>query len=891
MISDSLTVLKDGGFLMNKSYRQQLNLASGSYCFYNIDAYLKDHGQSVETLPYTIRILLEEVLRHADKEPERKPVLASFADWDHHHDEDIPHQPERVILQDLTGVPALVDLAAMRDEVAKRGGDVSSINPEVPVHLVINHSVQVDHAGNEQAFSFNIQQEFKRNRERYTFLKWAQNSFENLTVNPPDTGIIHQVNLEYLADVIHAKKLTDGSYEAFPDTLVGTDSHTTMINGLGVLGWGVGGIEAESSMLGEATYMPMPKVVGVKLTGQLGEGITATDLALTLTHLLREHNVVGKFVEFYGDGAKNLPLAYRATIANMAPEYGATCGFFPIDQQTIDYLKLTNRSEAQIELVENYAKTNHLLYNDKVVPDYSENESLDLTTVQSSLAGPNRPQDTVYLKDMPKQFDDRRDMPDYPVTVDGKKFNIRVGSIGIAAITSCTNTSNPKVLLAAGLVAKRAVELGLTVPDYVKTSLAPGSRVVTQYLAAAGLQPYLDKLGFNLVGYGCTTCIGNSGQLKEDLQTRLTNAPYPIAAVESGNRNFEGRVNPLIKDTYLASPPLVVVYALAGTCDIDLTTQPVGTAKDGTPVYLKDLWPKDAEVTRLEQAYLKPKEFQKNYQSILSQNMTWDKLPAPESPTYQWDDSSTYIASPPFFDGQAGSQHFSGLRVLAKLGDSITTDHISPAGFIGAQTPAGKYLKSKGIATKDFNSYGSRRGNHEVMMRGTLANIRLRNQLTPDKTGGFTRYLPTNEETTIFEASRKYQADHTGLVVLAGKDYGMGSSRDWAAKGVKLLGVKAIIAESFERIHRANLAMMGVVPLQYQPGQTAASLGLDGTETFSIEIDGQVAHVTAQKAGKQTKFDAVVRFDTPADWNYYRNGGIMPMIVTSKVASDRQNKD
>lgn len=872
---------------MDKSYRQQLHLADKTYRFYDIDAYMADRGRDVNSLPYSIRILLEEALRHADQDPKREQVLSVFDDWDHQHDQDIPHQPERVILQDLTGVPALVDLAAIRDAVAKRGGDVNSINPEVPVHLVIDHSVQVDHSGNDEAFSYNIQQEFKRNAERYTFLKWAQNSFDNLTVIPPDTGIIHQVNLEYLADVVHAKQLADGSYEAFPDTLVGTDSHTTMINGLGVLGWGVGGIEAESSMLGEATYMPMPKVVGVKLTGQLGEGVTATDLALALTHLLREHNVVGKFVEFYGDGMQQLPLAYRATIANMAPEYGATCGFFPIDQQTLDYLKLTNRSSQQIELVEQYAKHNHLFYNPKETRHYSETETLELATVQSSLAGPNRPQDAVYLKDMPKQFDDRRDLPDYPITVNGKKFKIRVGSLGIAAITSCTNTSNPQVLVAAGLVAKKAVSLGLKVPDYVKTSLAPGSRVVTQYLKAAGLQPYLDQLGFNLVGYGCTTCIGNSGQLKEDLQTRLTDDPYPIAAVESGNRNFEGRVNPLIKDTYLASPPLVVIYALAGTCDIDLTTQPVGKDQTGRPVYLKDLWPSDAEVDELTHQYLKPAEFQKNYQSILNQNAAWDRLPAPHSATYQWDPQSTYLASPPFFDDAAGSKHLTGLRVLAKLGDSITTDHISPAGYIGAQTPAGRYLKSKGVAIKDFNSYGSRRGNHEVMMRGTLANIRLRNQLTPDKTGGFTRYLPTNEETTIFEAAQRYQADQTGLVILAGKDYGMGSSRDWAAKGVKLLGVKAIIAESFERIHRANLAMMGVVPLQYLPGQTAETLGLDGTETFSIELAGQIAHVTAEKSGRQVKFDATVRFDTPVDWTYYQDGGIMPMIVANKVGSKK----
>lgn len=870
---------------MDKSYLKQLKLASQTYKYYDIGTYLKDHGGTIETVPYTIRILLEEALRHASKDSAKEQFLPAFSNWDTHHDKDIPHQPERVILQDLTGVPALVDLAAMRDAVKAQHGNVSTINPEVPVHLVIDHSVQVDHSGNDEAFEYNIKKEFERNQERYTFLKWAQNSFDNLTVIPPDTGIIHQVNLEYLADVIHAKQLADGSYEAFPDTLVGTDSHTTMINGLGVLGWGVGGIEAESSMLGEATYMPVPKVVGVKLTGKLAEGITSTDLALSLTHLLREHNVVGKFVEFYGDGAASLPLAYRATIANMAPEYGATCGFFPIDQQTIDYLKLTNRPADLIELVEAYAKANHLYYTESEDRHYSEDDALDLSSVQSSLAGPNRPQDTVTLNKMPKQFDDRRDLPDYPVKVEGKDFNLRVGSLGIAAITSCTNTSNPQVLLAAGLIAKRAVEYGLKVPEFVKTSLAPGSRVVTQYLEASGLQPYLDKLGFNLVGYGCTTCIGNSGQLKEDVQSRVAEDPYPLAAVESGNRNFEGRVNPLIKDTYLASPPLVVIYALAGTCDIDLTTQPIGASKDGQPVYLKDLWPSDAEVAELNQKYLKPKEFKQNYQSILNQNETWNQLPAPKSSTYEWDEDSTYLASPPFFDGTAGQQHLSGLRVLAKLGDSITTDHISPAGFIGSQTPAGRYLRQKGIQPKNFNSYGSRRGNHEIMMRGTLANIRLQNQLTPDKVGGFTRYLPTDEETTIFDAAQQYKQAGTGLVILAGKDYGMGSSRDWAAKGVKLLGVKAIIAESFERIHRANLAMMGVVPLQYLPGQNAETLGLDGTETFTIDLDGQTAHIVAEKDGQQTKFDVTVRFDTPVDWNYYEKGGIMPLIVQNKIKS------
>ncbi|WP_461243370.1 aconitate hydratase AcnA [Secundilactobacillus muriivasis] len=867
---------------MTQTYQRDLTVTGHTYHYYDIAAYLADQGKTLGELPYTIRILLEETLRHADLAPETQPNLGAFLDWDTHHDQDVAHQPERVILQDFTGVPALVDLAAMRDAVAKAGGDVRKINPEVPVHLVIDHSVQVDRFGNDTAFAYNVKREFERNQERYTFLKWAQNSFDNLTVIPPDTGIIHQVNLEYLADVIRTKQLPDGSDVAFPDTLVGTDSHTTMINGLGVLGWGVGGIEAEASMLGEATYMPLPKVVGVKLTGHLNKGVTATDLALTLTHLLREHNVVGKFVEFYGSGLATLPLAYRATVANMAPEYGATCGYFPIDDQTIAYLKLTNRPQATIDRVVAYAKANGFFYDDSEPRQYTETEELDLSTVVSTVAGPNRPQDSVKLADLPAQFASRRDLPAYPVTVGGNQFDLHVGSLGIAAITSCTNTSNPQVLIAAGLIAKKAVELGLKVPAYVKTSLAPGSRVVTEYLKAAGLQGYLDQIGFNLVGYGCTTCIGNSGQLVDEVQTAVSENPFPIAAVESGNRNFEGRVNPLVKDTYLASPPLVVIYALAGTLDIDLTTQPVGTSADGKPVYLTDLWPDDAEVADLTQRYLKPEQFSDNYGKILDQNATWNALSAPTSETYDWDAKSTYIASPPFF-GQTDRQ-LSGLRVLAKLGDSITTDHISPAGFIASKSSAGIYLKAHGIEPKAFNSYGSRRGNHEVMMRGTLANIRLQNQLTPDKVGGFTKYFPTDETTTIYDAAMAYQKAGTGLVVLAGKDYGMGSSRDWAAKGVKLLGVKAIIAESFERIHRANLVMMGIAPLEYLPGDTAESLGLDGTETFAIELDGQTAHVTATAGDRVVKFDTRLRFDTPTDRIYYQNDGIMPLIVKNKLA-------
>ncbi|KRM60529.1 aconitate hydratase [Paucilactobacillus vaccinostercus DSM 20634] len=872
--------------LTNTTYENSFQLNHQTYRFADIAEFLAQHQVDVDKFPYTIRILLEAAVRRHNHNQSQGDELTALVHWDDQHDADVAYKPERVILQDFTGVPALVDLAAMRDAIAKKGGDVQAINPEVPVDLVIDHSVQVDRSGDDTAFAFNVQKEFERNHERYTFLKWAQNSFDNLTVIPPDTGIIHQVNLERLATVVMTKQQSDGSFEAFPDTLVGTDSHTTMINGLGVLGWGVGGIEAEASMLGENSFMPIPKVVGVKLTGRLAAGVTATDLALTLTNLLRQHQVVGKFVEFYGEGLDHLPLAYRATVANMAPEYGATCGFFPIDRQTLDYLKLTDRPAALIELVEQYAHQNHLFYESGQDDQrqYSEYETLDLGTVESSVAGPNRPQDLVKLAQMPQQFDDRRDMPAYPVMVNEQSFELRPGSLGIAAITSCTNTSNPQVLLAAALVAKRAVELGLKVPAYVKTSFAPGSRVVMEYLKAAGLQQYLDEIGFNLVGYGCTTCIGNSGQLLEELQSRLSADAYPIAAVESGNRNFEGRVNPLVKDTYLASPPLVVVYALAGTCDIDLTTEPVGTGRDGQPVYMKDLWPSDDLIADLTRQYLSPKQFSENYQQIFQQNETWNQLEAPTSATYDWDTASTYIASPPFFEtADQQPEEIQGIRVLAKVGDSITTDHISPAGFIGSKTPAGKYLQDHGIAVRDFNSYGSRRGNHEVMMRGTLANIRLKNELAPGTTGGFTTYLPTNEPTTIFEASREYLHDQTPLLILAGKDYGMGSSRDWAAKGVKLLGVKVIIAESFERIHRSNLAMMGIIPLEYLPGETAATIGLDGTETYTIQLDKQIAHVTATTATRQVKFDTRVRFDTPIDWTYYEHGGILPLIVDDKL--------
>lgn len=870
---------------MGNNFEKQFHANGKAYSYYDIAGYLTQHQQQVSAMPYSIRVLLELTLRHSDTKKEMQEFLGSFIDWDNKHDEDVAYKPERVILQDFTGVPALVDLAAMRDEVKKRGGDPKTINPDVPVHLVIDHSVQVDMAANEQAFDFNVKQEFKRNHERYTFLKWAQNSFDNLTIIPPDTGIIHQVNLEYLSEVIRKKKIGDTEV-AFPDTLVGTDSHTTMINGLGVLGWGVGGIEAEASMLGEESYFPMPKVVGVKLTNKLPDTATATDLALTITNLLRKHNVVGKFVEFYGPGLKDLPLANRATIANMAPEYGATCGFFPIDDQTLAYMKLTDRSAEQIEFVKQYAKENHFFYDEKDddVRHYSEDEELDLSTVQSSLAGPKRPQDLIYLKDMPDHFRQYDELPDFDVNVEETDFNLRPGDLGIAAITSCTNTSNPEVLIAAGLLAKKAVEKGLTIPKYVKTSFAPGSRVVTKYLEISDLQQYLDALGFNIVGYGCTTCIGNSGKLKENLQAKLAEHDYPIATIESGNRNFEGRVNPLTKDTFLASPPLVVAYAIAGTVDIDITKDPLGTDKEGQPVYFKDLWPDVNEVSSVIHKYLSPQLFSTNYANIFDQNKTWNDLPAAKSTTYPWDEKSTYIANPPLFENTETSD-LQNMRVLAKLGDSITTDHISPAGFIGKTSPAGKYLLSHGVSVGDFNSYGSRRGNHEVMMRGTLGNVRLQNILTPDKRGGFTKSWLTGEETTIYEAAMDYQKHNIDTVILAGKDYGMGSSRDWAAKGVELLGVKAVIAESFERIHRSNLVMMGVLPLQYQPGDSADKLGLTGDEEFSITRDDKTAHVIAKDNDHTVEFDVKVRFDAPIDKEYYKAHGILPMVIDNKLNS------
>ncbi|PIO83405.1 aconitate hydratase 1 [Loigolactobacillus backii] len=877
---------------MDSTVKQKLEVANKVYYYWNIATWLGQQKQQVETFPYTIRILLEAVLRQSTKRPELKKSLPSFINWDHAHEQDIPFKPERVILQDFTGIPALVDLAAMRDKLVAVGGNANQVNPDVPVDLVVDHSVQVDRSGDSAAFAFNVKREFERNHERYSFLKWAQQAFKNLTIIPPDTGIIHQINLEYLAQVV-ATKMSGEEILAYPDTLVGTDSHTTMVNGLGVLGWGVGGIEAEASMLGEVSYIPMPKVVGVRLTGQLKPGTTATDLALTLTHQLRQHDVVGKLVEFYGPALATLAVADRATIANMAPEYGATCGFFPVDEQTLAYLKLTNRSPEKIKLIKTYLTANHLFYqpNEDELRHYSETESLDLSTVSASVAGPSRPQDLVHLAELPNNFTKYAKQSGLQVSVDQQEFTLRPGALGIAAITSCTNTSNPDVLLAAGLLAKKAVELGLKVPQYVKTSLAPGSKVVSDYLASTGLQDSLDRLGFNLVGYGCTTCIGNSGKLKPELETTLEKHAYPVAAIESGNRNFEGRVHPLIKDTYLASPPLVIAYALAGRLDIDLVHEPITRTADGQAIYLSDLWPQQSEITRLKQQSLSPERFKANYAAILTQNRTWNKLPAPTGQLYAWDSHSTYIAKPPFFADLTKQRlvPMTNLRVLAKLGNTITTDHISPAGFIGQMTPAGQYLTAHGVATRDFNSYGSRRGNHQVMVRGTLANIRIQNQLTPDKVGGLTQYWPTKQTMTIYEAAQHYKEDKVGLIILAGKDYGMGSSRDWAAKGVALLGVKVVIAESFERIHRSNLAMMGVLPLQFKAGESATTLKLTGEEQFSLVFlpDRHVKVTAASPAGEKTAFEVILRFDTPIEQRYFENHGILPMVVADKMATAR----
>jgi len=861
---------------------------------------------NIDQLPYSIKVLLESCLRNTDNFEVTEDDVKRLTTWNAAAVQtvELPFKPARVILQDFTGVPCVVDLASMRAAMKRAGGDAQRINPLVPVDLVIDHSVQVDDFGNPQALANNSRIEFERNRERYEFLKWGQKAFKNFSVVPPATGIIHQVNLEYLAKVVQVR---DGV--AFPDSLVGTDSHTTMINGLGVLGWGVGGIEAEACMLGQPIYMVTPQVVGFRLYGQLPEGSNATDLVLTITQILRSQNVVEKFVEFYGEGLANMTVADRATIANMAPEYGATMGFFPVDDQTLKYLRLSGRDPHLVDLVERYCKEQGLWRTEIDTIKYSQKLELNLATVMPSVAGPRRPQDRVEVRAVKKSFRSAL-VETFKKTVDesapprldrwsetesnDRWTKLTHGDITIAAITSCTNTSNPSVMLAAGLLAKKAVEKGLHVPPYVKTSLAPGSRVVTEYLDAAGLTPYLNKLGFNTVGYGCTTCIGNSGPLPEAIAKAVESRDLVVAAVLSGNRNFEGRINPHVKANYLASPPLVVAYALAGTMDVNLMDEPIGKNDKGEPVYLRDIWPTQAEVAALEEKTLTPAMFHRQYANVTAGSQEWNHIPVKGGELYNFDPDSTYIQEPPFFTNLSAAPKpiapIKNARVLVMVGDSVTTDHISPAGSIKKDSPAGKYLVEHHVQPLDFNSYGARRGNDRVMTRGTFANIRLRNLLAPGTEGGVTKYLPSGEITSIYDASMKYQADKIPLLVLAGKDYGMGSSRDWAAKGAFLLGVKAVLAESFERIHRSNLVGMGVLPLVYKPGQTRTTLGITGEGTFEIFVDDKLEPKQDVKVrytsptGQTIEFLTTCRIDTPVEIAYYRNGGILQTVLRKMLA-------
>ena len=909
-----------------------LEVGEQSYEIYRLAAV-----EGSESLPYSLKVLLENLLRTEDGANITADHIRALAGWDENAtpDTEIQFTPARVIMQDFTGVPCVVDLATMREAMAELGGDATKINPLAPAEMVIDHSVIADVFGTPESFERNVEIEYERNRERYQFLRWGQGAFDDFKVVPPGTGIVHQVNIEHLARVVMVR---DGV--AYPDTCVGTDSHTTMVNGIGVVGWGVGGIEAEAAMLGQPVSMLIPRVVGFKLSGELPEGSTATDLVLTITEMLREHGVVGKFVEFYGEGVSALPLANRATIGNMSPEFGSTIAVFPIDDQTIDYLRLTGRPEEQLALVETYAKEQGLWHDPSAEPRYSERLELDVSTVVPSLAGPKRPQDRVevsvakesfrgalkdYVDDGDTDPDDAAEATGYdeaveesfpasdspshaggngspvhastakgraskPTTIslDGQEVEIDHGAVVIAAITSCTNTSNPSVMIGAALLAKKAVEKGLTRKPWVKTSLAPGSKVVSDYYERAGLTPYLDKLGFNLVGYGCTTCIGNSGPLIPEVSAAVNEADLAVVSVLSGNRNFEGRINPDVKMNYLASPPLVVAYALAGSMDVDLFGDPLGQDTEGNDVYLKDIWPSPQEIeTTIAQA-ITSDMFGSSYADVFAGDERWQSLPTPEGNTFEWDQESTYVRRPPYFDGMPRDPEpvtdIAGARVLLKLGDSVTTDHISPAGAIKKDSPAGRYLAEHGVEQRDFNSYGSRRGNHEVMIRGTFANIRLRNQLAPGTEGGVTRdFTADGEVTSVYEASEHYQAAGTPLVVLAGKEYGSGSSRDWAAKGTALLGVKAVIAESYERIHRSNLIGMGVIPLQFPEGQTADSLGITGEEEFTITgieqlNDGSTPRTVKVTAG-DVEFDAVVRIDTPGEANYYRNGGIMQYVL------------
>ncbi|WP_045233869.1 aconitate hydratase AcnA [Deinococcus pimensis] len=887
--------------------------ADGKVYYYRLDK-LRELGFDPGRLPFSIKVLLESVLREANDYDVTQDDVRNLAQWGSEGvdmNAEVPFKPARVILQDFTGVPAVVDLAAMRSAMVKLGGDPKKINPLIPVDLVIDHSVQVDEFGTEFALANNVAIEFERNRERYEFLRWGQQAFDNFGVVPPASGIIHQVNIEYLAKGVMSRPEDDGVV-VYPDSLVGTDSHTTMINGLGIVGWGVGGIEAEAVMLGQPIYMLVPEVIGFKVTGALPEGATATDLALTVTQILRANDVVGKFVEFFGPGLSNMTLPDRATIANMAPEYGATMGFFPVDDEALRYLRRTGRLETEIELVEAYCKAQGMFRTDETPdPVFTKVLELDLSTVVPSLAGPKRPQDRVALTDMKSVFEEALvapvkargfELPQEALGARGTVVNekgeseIGHGAVVLASITSCTNTSNPSVLIAAGLVAKKAVERGITSKPYVKTSLAPGSRVVTEYLTAAGLQEYLDKIGFNTVGYGCMTCIGNSGPLPEEVVKPIVEADLVAASVLSGNRNFEGRINPYIKANYLASPPLVVAYALAGRVDMDLATEPLGIGADGQPVYLRDVWPTNAEIQEIMDRAINADMFKKVYDGIEQSNAMWNEIPVAGGEQFEWKEDSTYIQNPPFFDELGGEikpiTSIEGARVLVKVADSVTTDHISPAGSFKADTPAGKFLVERGVHPRDFNSYGSRRGNDRIMTRGTFANIRLKNQLAPGTEGGFTTNFLDGEVTSIFEASEAYKAVGVPLVVLAGKDYGMGSSRDWAAKGTFLLGVKAVIAESFERIHRSNLVGMGVLPLQYAAGQSAESLGLRGDETFSIELSDdlrprQTLTVKATSAdGTVNEFQVRCRIDTPVEIDYYRNGGILQTVLLQLLKSD-----
>ena len=877
--------------------RTSLEVSGKSYEIFDITKL-----PSAETLPFSLKILLENLLRTEDGANITAKQIEALASWnpDSQPDTEIQFTPARVIMQDFTGVPCVVDLATMREAIAELGGDPSRVNPLAPAELVIDHSVIADTYGTKDSFQQNVDIEYERNQERYRFLRWGQSAFDEFKVVPPGTGIVHQVNIEYLARVVMVRSV-DGVERAYPDTVVGTDSHTTMVNGLGVLGWGVGGIEAEAALLGQPVSMLIPRVVGFKLKGSLPVGTTATDLVLTITEMLRKHGVVGKFVEFYGPGVSALPMANRATIGNMSPEYGPTVAIFPIDEETIKYLELTGRTAEQLALVESYAKRQGIWHDPNATPRYSEHLELDLASVVPSIAGPKRPQDRVSLSDakaafaksVPTYLSDKSARTPVDVTINSRTGSVTNGSVVIASITSCTNTSNPSVMIGAGLLAKKAVEKGLQSKPWVKTTLAPGSKVVTNYYEKSGLTPYLEKLGFNLVGYGCVTCIGNSGPLPIEVSKAVNDNDLAVAAVLSGNRNFEGRISPDVKMNYLASPPLVVAYSIAGSMDHDFDKDPLGKDAQGNDVFLKDIWPSPSEIQAVIDGVVSSEMFKKDYSSVFAGDHRWTSLATPTGKVFEWDAKSTYVRKPPYFEGMPRNPvpvtDIKGARVLAKLGDSVTTDHISPAGSIKADSPAGKYLAENGVAKADFNSYGSRRGNHEVMIRGTFANIRLKNLLLNGVEGGFTRnFLNNGEQTTIYEASMAYQAAKIPLVILAGKEYGSGSSRDWAAKGTALLGVKAVIAESFERIHRSNLIGMGVLPLQFNDGQNAESLGLTGDETFSIEgvtalNEGGIPASVKVTAGDKS-FTAKVRIDTPGEADYYRHGGIMQYVLRSLIS-------